>query len=349
MNPDFWNARRVFLTGHTGFKGAWLALWLERMGARVTGYSLAPDTAPSLYELLAPWAGITSVIGDVRNGSALRAALASSEPEIVIHMAAQALVRRSYLDPIDTFSTNVLGTATLLDALRSSNTVRAALVVTSDKVYEQRGRRPFVEDDQLGGADPYSASKAMQELTASSFARSFLAEQSVAVATARAGNVIGGGDWAPDRLVADYYRALAEGKPFLLRYPNATRPWQHVLDPLSGYLTYLEQLTAGSDVPPALNFGPTGESLTVQELISRLADFAGRPADWGPDLEPNWPEHETLALDSSAAAAYLDWRPRLSVEDGVRWTAAWHTAHHRGEAIREFTGQQIDTYMGLEQ
>jgi CDP-glucose 4,6-dehydratase len=348
MNPDFWNARRVFLTGHTGFKGAWLALWLERMGARVTGYSLAPDTEPSLYELLAPWSGLTSIIGDVRDASALRAALESSEPEIVIHMAAQALVRRSYLDPIDTFSTNVLGTATLLNALRSSDTVRVVLVVTSDKVYEQRGPRPFVEDDRLGGGDPYSASKAMQELAASSFAHSFLAERSVAVATARAGNVIGGGDWAPDRLVADYYRALAKGEPFVLRYPNATRPWQHVLDPLGGYLTYLERLTTGSDVPPALNFGPTGESLTVQELISRLAHFTGQPADWNRDQAPIWPEHETLALDSSAAAACLDWRPRLSVEDGVRWTASWHAAHHRGEPIREFTGQQIDSYMGLE-
>lgn len=243
---EFWQGRKVFVTGHTGFKGAWLCLWLERLGARVSALALAPDTSPSLYALLSPWAGADHRLGDIRDAGALAAQLGRAEPEIVVHLAAQALVRPSYDDPAATYATNVMGTVNLLEAVRQAPSVRAVLVITSDKVYANDGRgRAFAEHDRLGGADPYSSSKACAELVCASYAKSFLHDRGVALATARAGNVIGGGDWARDRLVPDFVRALDRGAPLQLRYPEATCPWQHVLEPLAGYLAFARALTEG--------------------------------------------------------------------------------------------------------
>jgi len=348
MTPEFWRNKRVFLTGHTGFKGAWLSLWLEQLGAKVTGYSLAPSTSPAMFSLLEPWPDLDSVIGDVRHRESLAAAIATSEPEIVIHMAAQALVRPSYEDPTGTFSTNAMGTANLLDLLRPVSTARVVLVVTSDKVYDnhETGRR-FVESDPLGGTDPYSASKAVQELITASYASSYFASRSTRVATARAGNVIGGGDWAADRLIPDYFRSIRTGTEIQLRYPNATRPWQHVLEPLSGYLAYAERLHSDGDTPKALNFGPTDPSLAVIDVVSKLAAASGHTQKWSRHTDDRWPEHDALELDSTAAIERLGWRPRMDVDTALEWTAKWHQAHEAAQDMRVFSIQQIEAYSRL--
>jgi CDP-glucose 4,6-dehydratase len=268
----FWRGRRVLLTGHTGFKGAWLALWLEQLGAEVVGLALPPDTEPALYSLLAPIIGLRSRVGDIRDPVMLAQAVSEARPQIVIHLAAQALVRRSYRRPVETFGINVMGTALLLDSLRAVADLQAVLVITTDKVYRNSGRgEPFGEDDPLGGGDPYSASKAAAELATASMAASFFAGRGVAVATARAGNVIGGGDWSEDRLIPDIWRAVHSGAPLRLRNPQATRPWQHVLEPLAGYLRYAERLASGANVPRALNFGPPlGDVATVAEVADAM-------------------------------------------------------------------------------
>ena len=266
----FWRDRRVLLTGHTGFKGAWLALWLERLGAQVFGLALPPTIpSPRGFPNWRPRRS-RSRIGDIRDAGVVARAVQEARPQIVIHMAAQALVRRSYRAPVETFATNVMGTAHLLDSLRGAEGLQAVLVVTTDKVYRNDGNgHPFAEDDPLGGADPYSASKAAAEIVVASMATSFFGGKGVA--TARAGNVIGGGDWSEDRLIPDIWRAVKAGKPLRLRNPEATRPWQHVLDPLAGYLRYAERLASGADVPKALNFGPLpGDALTVAEIADAM-------------------------------------------------------------------------------
>lgn len=350
MNRSFWDGKRVLLTGHTGFKGGWMALWLRRLGASVTGYSLAPDTEPNLFDALAPWNDVDSIIGDVRDAAALRHAVERCEPEIVIHMAAQPLVRASYADPVDTLTTNVIGTANLLQALRAIPAARVALIVTSDKVYDQaHGTGAFVESDPLGGSDPYSASKAAQELVTTAFARSFLEVHGARVATSRAGNVIGGGDWAADRLIPDFFRAAASGEEFAIRYPSATRPWQHVLEPLSGYLVYVEKLWEDEAISRSLNFGPNEPPATVAEVIAKFEAATG----WGLALrEPEgelWPEHSTLELDSGLAAKELGWQPRLSLDRAIRWTADWYKAHSAGADIEEFSIDQIAVYESMVQ
>lgn len=348
MNSGFWQNKRVLLTGHTGFKGAWLGLCLEHMGARVTGYSLAPATDPALYDILKPWPSLTSITGDVRDRRTLREAVSACKPEIVFHLAAQALVRFSYADPVETFDTNAMGTVYLLDVLRDAPDVATVLVVTSDKVYAQDGRgRPHEENDRLGGTDPYSASKATQEIIAASYAASFFTDRRVPVATARAGNVIGGGDWAADRLVPDFFRSIEAGERFQLRYPMATRPWQHVLEPLAGYLTYAEKLTAGEELPMSLNFGPNDPPLTVAEVIAELSKLAGYDDGWHRETEEQWPEHGDLQLDSAQARTVLGWRQRLSIEESLEWTAAWYQAHAAGDNMRAFSISQVDAYMGL--
>lgn len=346
MNRAFWLNRRVLVTGHTGFKGAWLALWLERLGADVTGLALAPDTQPSLYDILSPWPRMRSLTGDVRDPGAVADALTQAEPEIVFHMAAQSLVRRSYADPTDTFETNVMGTVRLLEAIRTARSVTTVLIVTSDKVYENEGdATPYVEGDRLGGRDPYSASKAMQELVAASYATSFLAPEGVRVATARAGNVVGGGDWAADRLIPDYFRAHSRSGNLEIRHPEATRPWQHVLEPLRGYLAYAENLANGCDVASSLNFGPEERAVSVDEVICRLATMCPGPEVIRHRPRDAWPEHSVLRLDSSAAAAALGWRPRLSIDDTLTMTAEWYLAHGSGEEMRSFSERQLDDYM----
>lgn len=350
----FWQGRRVFVTGQTGFKGAWLCLWLERLGAKVTAVALPPVSTPSLYALAAPWPG-SHHMTDIRDTCALSEQLAQSDADIVIHMAAQALVRPSYADPAETFSTNVMGTVSLLDALRAAPAVQTVLVVTSDKVYANDGSgRAFVESDPLGGSDPYSSSKACTELVCRSYAKSFLKDRGVALATARAGNVIGGGDWAQDRLVPDFIRALEQGAPVELRYPQAVRPWQHVLEPLGGYLAYAQALTEGaapaevSALPEALNFGPDAQDFaTVAELAEELGRGFGLDTAWT-QAPGKWEaEAPMLTLDSTLAGEALGWRPCLNRAQTIEWTVAWYNAHREGADMREFTLRQIAAYEEL--
>lgn len=348
---DFWRGRRVFLTGQSGFKGAWLSLWLERLGAEVTAIALPPSTVPSLYALAAPWPD-SHHLADIRDRDRLAAHLSRSGAEIVIHMAAQALVRASYTDPTETFSSNIMGTVSLMDAVRQTASVKAVLVITSDKVYSNDGtQRAFSEDDALGGNDPYSASKACTELVCRSYAHSFLSESGVTVATARAGNVIGGGDWAQDRLVPDFIRALERGAPVQLRYPAAVRPWQHVLEPLGGYLTYVQALVERRDThrpPTSLNFGPPTERFaTVANLAEALGHGFGHSRIW--EQAPGQWESEApfLMLDSTLAAKALGWRPLLDTHQTVDWTVAWYREQRNGANMRAFTQQQIAAYEEL--
>jgi CDP-glucose 4,6-dehydratase len=347
---EFWRGRRVLLTGHTGFKGAWMSLWLEELGAEVTGYALAPAGEPNLWSIVAGSARAPrSVIADIRDAERIGDAVARADPQIVIHMAAQALVRESYRDPLSTYATNVMGTAALLQACRPLHRLECVVVVTSDKVYENRGEgRAFDERDRLGGHDPYSNSKACAELVTASFRDSYFAD-GPPVATARAGNVIGGGDWSEDRLIPDCVRALKNGQSVNLRYPDAVRPWQHVLEPLSGYLALAEALvTAPKKTPRAVNFGPDPASFcTVREVVDAFsARFKGRPG-WVRDPSPQPPEAQTLTLSSELAGRALGWHPRLDIRESLAWTADWYLAHSAGENMAAFSETQIARYREL--
>jgi CDP-glucose 4,6-dehydratase len=344
VNPGFWAGKRVLLTGHTGFKGSWAAIWLSRMGAQVTGLALAPDAAPSLFELAGVAGRVDSQIVDVRDGPALAAALDGRTFDIVLHMAAQAIVRTSVEDPLATFDTNVMGTARLLQALRSQPALQAVLTITSDKVYANNdGGRAFVEGDNLGGKDPYSASKAAAEIVVQSFAKSYF--PNVAVATARGGNVIGGGDFSRDRLVADIVRAQRAGEAVTLRHPEATRPWQHVLDCLAGYFTHLEALATRPDAPRALNFGPRpgGPEVTVGELASLgVQALGGQP--WRHEPDPKSLEAKALAIDASLARTALGFESRLDAPRAVALTMDWYARQAAGEDALALCLEQIEGY-----
>jgi CDP-glucose 4,6-dehydratase len=344
---EFWHNRRVFLTGHTGFKGAWLNLWLQSLGAKVTGYALAPHTEPSMFALVC--GHCASHIADIRDEGKIREALIGADPQIVIHMAAQALVRESYRDPLATYATNVMGTAAVLQACRAVKQLECVLVVTSDKVYENHGEgRPFVEGDRLGGHDPYSNSKACTELLTGSFRDSFFGD-GTPIATARAGNVIGGGDWSQDRLIPDCVRALKAGGPVSLRYPEAIRPWQHVLEPLSGYLALAQALVqAPAAAPRAVNFGPNPSSFcTVREVVEHFsARFSGRPG-WRRDPGTHPEEAGALTLSSALAENSLGWHPRLAIGESLAWTADWYRAHAAGENMTKYSEAQIARYQSL--
>lgn len=348
MNPAFWAGQRVLLTGHTGFKGSWASLWLERLGAEVHGLSLAPDHVPDLFSRLAPFKAATSTIADINDLAAVRRAVAAARPTLALHMAAQPLVRRSYADPVTTFATNVTGTSNVLQALRDAPDLKAVLVVTTDKVYRNTGEgRRFVETDPLGGHDPYSASKAGTELVAAAFADSYFRGAGVALATARAGNVVGGGDWSADRLVPDVWRALHAGTPLALRYPQATRPWQHVLDCLAGYFAYLHALATHANPPPALNFGPEEAPVTVAEVADIVGNALGLPHPWRQQPGNHPPEAPTLALDSSLARRELHWQPRLSPHAALEWSADWYRRYDAQEPARTITTDQISAYESL--
>lgn len=349
LDREFWAGKRVLLTGHTGFKGAWASLWLARMGADVTGFSLAPETEPSLFELAAAEGATRSHIGDLRDIEALRCAVEAADPEIVIHMAAQPLVRRSYAGPVDTFAVNVMGTVNLLESLRGRQALRTILVVTTDKVYENaEAGVSFREEDPLGGHDPYSASKAAAEIVTSSYARSFFAEAGVRVATARGGNVIGGGDFSEDRLVPDIWRALHAGEPLVLRNPAAARPWQHVLDCLCGYFSYVRGLHDGADLPAALNFGPPPDAapVTVAALAEAVQAALGG-GKWKPANDTGPHEMMTLEIDSRKARACLGWKDRLAGAPCVEWLAAWYRALNDGADMHEVTSGQIEAFEAL--
>jgi CDP-glucose 4,6-dehydratase len=347
VTRGFWQGKRVLLTGHTGFKGSWISLWLQRLGAEVTGYALEPPTQPSLFAVANVGAGMRSVLGDLRDLDALHSCLRETRPEIVLHLAAQALVRPSYDRPVETYATNVMGTVHVLEAVRKSDSIRAVLVVTSDKCYENRERREgYRESDPMGGFDPYSSSKGCAELVTAAYRNSFFAHGRPAVATARAGNVIGGGDWATDRLVPDFVRTLSTGDPVVLRNPTAVRPWQHVLDPLAGYLTIIERLWHdGASSAEPWNFGPDEhDARPVKWLVERMGELWGGAPGWR-HAEGTAPhESEKLRLDSSKARARLCWAPRLDLETALAWTIDWHRAHQRREDMREHTIARIRRY-----
>jgi CDP-glucose 4,6-dehydratase len=356
----FWQGRRVFLTGHTGFKGSWLALWLEKLGANVMGYALAPQSKPNLFEAAGLAAATNSVIADVRDLGAMREALASHSPEIVLHLAAQSLVRLSYQDPAGTYATNVLGTVNLLEAVRSCDSVRAVVVVTTDKCYENKEWIwAYRENDALGGHDPYSSSKACAELVVSSYRDSFFnrakhSDHRVAVASARAGNVIGGGDWSADRLIPDIVRAFASGEILKIRNPNAVRPWQHVLEPLRGYLTLAQRLSEdGAQFPGAWNFGPQyNDAKPVGWIVERMAKAwtkgGNGPARWEVDRGEHPHEAAVLKLDWTKASLELGWQPRLRLDQALDRTLSWYKDVLAGADARKQCLEQIAAYESMQ-
>jgi CDP-glucose 4,6-dehydratase len=346
--PDagFWRGRRVFLTGHTGFKGGWLALWLAELGAQVHGYALAPPTTPSFFDVTGVRERLAShTLADLRDAAALKAAMAAARPDIVLHLAAQPLVRQSYVEPVETFAVNVMGTIHLLEAVRATPGAKAVVSVTTDKCYENREWVwPYRENEALGGHDPYSASKACAELVTAAWRRSFLAAAGVRLASARAGNVIGGGDWAADRLLPDFLRAIDAGETLVIRSPNAIRPWQHVLEPLAGYLLLAERLFTGDDVAEAWNFGPSDDdarpvSWIVDTLCARVPDAA-----WRLDDAPQPHEAGALKLDSAKARSRLNWRPRWRLDEALSRTLAWHLAWEDGADMGAVSAAQIRDY-----
>ena len=349
---NHWQGRRAFLTGHTGFKGGWLALWLARRGAHVRGYALDPATEPSLFAVASVASVVEDVRGDIRDYPRLEASMAEFAPEVVFHLAAQPLVRRSYADPLGTYAINVMGTAHVLEAVRHTPSVRAVVCVTTDKCYEnQEWFWPYRETDPLGGHDPYSSSKACAEILSAAYRTSFftvdrMPEQGVALATARAGNVIGGGDWSDDRLIPDLIRGFQAGQPVLIRRPKALRPWQHVLDPLHGYLVLAEELIAQrGKYASSFNFGPSdNESWPVERIATKLASMWGQDASWVSDSAPGVHEARVLRIDASKARAELGWRPLLNVETALEWTIQWYKAWQAGADMREETQSQIVAY-----
>lgn len=337
--------RRVLVTGHTGFKGAWLSAWLLKLGAEPIGYALEPPTEPNLFDTIGLTGRMDHLIADVRDREALARRIHESKPDAIVHMAAQPLVRESYATPVETFDTNVMGTVHLLDALRAFDRPCAALVVTSDKCYENAGQQPCREEDPLGGHDPYSASKGAAEIVVSAYRRSYFADGPIALASARAGNVIGGGDWAVDRIVPDIVRALRNGEAPQLRNPQAVRPWQHVLDALSGYLTLLSRMLEGERLDEGWNFGPLEpEAVTVREVTERFLELWPHE-DWKPSAEQHAPhESARLQLDCTKAAEQLDWKPRWDVAAAVEQTVRWYRADHAGEDMAAFTDRQLEEY-----
>lgn len=346
ISEAFWRGRRVLLTGHTGFKGAWTTLVLHRLGVAICGLALPADHDSGLFVAADLASDLDHHVGDINDLAAVGAVFARFRPEIVLHMAAQSLVRKSYADPVDTFATNVLGTVHVLEAARQSPGVRAVIVVTSDKCYENTGlARGYVEADRLGGADPYSSSKACAELVAESYRRSyFAAEDALQVATVRAGNVIGGGDWSADRLVPDAVTAFTKSAPLSIRNPHAIRPWQHVLDPVLGYLMLAERLVRdGKPLAQAWNFGPDHASeVTVGEIADQLVRRWGGTASWRHDAGEHPHEAAYLRLDSSKARSRLGWRPALALGDALDLTVAWYRQWGAGADLRKATLTQID-------
>jgi CDP-glucose 4,6-dehydratase len=343
-----WRGQRVLLTGHTGFKGTWLMLLLQRLGAEVYGLSLAPDTNPNLFTAVG-FSASDPDIGDIRDIARMRDAVARAQPTLAIHMAAQPLVRRSYREPVETLTANVMGTAHFLEALRAAPDLQAALVVTTDKVYRNlEDGVAFRENDPLGGHDPYSASKAAAEIVTTSYAQSFFDDRGIRIVSARAGNVIGGGDWSEDRLVPDVVRAVLRGESLLLRYPHATRPWQHVLDVAAGYVRFIEAAATMDDVPQALNFAPgPDDTLPVAAMAEAMLAGLGSAAGWRP-AEGTFPrEMQFLALDASLATHSIGWRPKLHARAAIEWTAQWYRRAQDGEDARALTLSQIERYEAL--
>ncbi|MRR57001.1 MAG: CDP-glucose 4,6-dehydratase [Deltaproteobacteria bacterium] len=351
MNRTFWVDKSVFVTGHTGFKGGWLSLWLKLMGASVVGYALEPAHHPCLFHQARVGHEMNSVLADVRDADKLRQAMAESSPELAFHFAAQPLVRASYKNPSETYATNVMGTVNFLEAVRQTPSIRVAIVVTSDKCYENlESQRGYREEDAMGGSDPYSSSKGCAELVATSYQRSFFNDSRVALATVRAGNVIGGGDWAADRLMPDLVRAFSAGEALKLRYPRAVRPWQHVLEPLRGYLMLAERLwNEGNAYSGGWNFGPSQEDARpVLDVVRTSAKLWGDGAEWRVDAADSPREANLLRLDCTRANRFLGWTPAMRLEDTLEWTIAWYRACIAGDIdMRRFTEEQLKRYETL--
>ena len=350
VERDFWSGRRVLVTGHTGFKGAWLTLWLTQMGAEVAGLADAVPTSPSLYELARVGDAVEEIRADVRDGDAVLRAFASSRPEVVVHMAAQPFVRRSFHDPRATYETNVMGTVNVLEAVRATDSVRAVVNVTSDKCYDNREQgRPFVEDDPKGGHDPYSNSKGCAELVADAYLRSFFAPDpdGPRIGCGRAGNVIGGGDWGEDRLIPDLMRAALSGAAIPIRNPEAVRPWQHVLNPLSGYLELAQALVESPESQGGWNFGPRPDDVQpVRWIAERLGERWDGELRWDVDSGPHPHEAHYLALDSTKARERLGWAPAWNLGEALDSIVAWYTALRDGGDMRALTLAQIEAFAG---
>jgi CDP-glucose 4,6-dehydratase len=355
MNPNFWKNKRVLLTGHTGFKGSWLSLWLQSLGSKLTGYSLMPPTHPSLFEIADVSKGMTSIIGDIGDISKLKSVFEDQSPEIVIHMAAQPLVRYSYQNPIETYATNVMGTVHLLEAIRATPGVKAVVNITTDKCYEnQEWLWGYRENEPMGGHDPYSNSKGCAELVSSAYRSSFFnsdkySDHGVALATVRAGNVIGGGDWAQDRLIPDILSAFQQGRKVDIRSPNAIRPWQHVMEPLRGYLLLAESLfNHGPNFAEAWNFGPNdADAMPVSWIVDQMATIWGPGARWAIDSNDHPHEANYLKLDISKARSRLDWRPVLPLKEALALVVEWSKNHSSGKNMRQFTLEQLQSYQAL--
>lgn len=349
MNPSLWKDRSVFITGHTGFKGGWLSLWLNFLGAQVTGYAKDPETNPSFFNLTQLASRVRDHRGNLSEAQKLAEALVQAKPEVVFHMAAQPLVRRSYREPVQTYLDNVMGTIYLLEAVRHAPSVKAVVVITTDKCYENREWLwPYREDEALGGFDPYSSSKACAEIATAAWRRSFLEKSNVLVATVRAGNVIGGGDWSEDRLIPDAIRAVHSRQSLVIRHPEAVRPWQHVLDPLRGYIMTAERLLAGDkSTATAFNFGPSDEdSQPVKNVLNHFKSHFGPEFSWKVESESAQGLHEAhlLKLDSSRAKKILGWAPRWRISDSIAQTASWYKAAAEGQDMYTFSLKQIEGF-----
>lgn len=344
---EFWNGKRILITGHTGFKGSWLAFWLKMLGAEVCGYALAPETAPNLFENLQLESSIKSVIGDVRDLETFDRVIKDFKPEIVFHLAAQSLVRRSYRQPVDTYTTNVIGTINILEAIRHTNFVKAIVIVTTDKVYENKEWYwAYRENERLGGFDPYSNSKACAELAVSAYRNSFFPESETLIATARAGNVIGGGDWSEDRLLPDVFRSLIFGKKLEIRNPHSIRPWQHTLEPLAGYMSLAKNLYEGKrDFAESWNFGSSeDDAKTVGWILEEIKKAWNEPVNWeiAEGIQPH--EARLLKLDSTKAKSELNWQPKLSLTEALTLTIEWYSGFKDKKDLAELIKNQINYY-----
>jgi len=355
MDKQFWNGKKVLITGHTGFKGSWLSLWLQHLGANVSGFSLPSPTKPSLFEVANVAANMYSITGDVRDLEHLKMGISDRRPEIIIHMAAQSLVRYSYANPVETYSTNVMGTVNVLEAIRFSENVRVVIIVTSDKCYKNNewlwGYR---ENDPMGGQDPYSSSKGCAELITSSYINSYFSKEDygshgVAVASVRAGNVIGGGDWAKDRLIPDIMSAVKESQPVVIRNPNSMRPWQHVLEPLNGYLILAKKLwESGPSHVGAWNFGPNDdEAKPVLWIVERILKMWGNGTKWKLDEGAHPHESNYLTLDSTKARRLLGWSPKLRLHTALEWIVDWYLNHQQNSNMRHFSEAEIKRFEDL--
>lgn len=344
MNKQFWAKKRVFITGHTGFKGSWLSIWLQELGAEVCGYALKPVTDPNLFTIANVAAGMQSIIGDIRDLEKLSAAIKQFQPDIIFHLAAQPLVRYSYENPVETYATNVMGTVNLFEAVKQCDTIKVVINVTTDKCYENKEWSwGYREIDPLGGYDPYSSSKACAELVTSAYRQSY----SLPVASVRAGNVIGGGDWAADRLVPDIINSLIQNKPIVIRNPKAVRPWQHVLEPLRGYLLLAEKMLQNPLLAQAWNFGPYEQDIQpVSELTDKLTRLWGNNASWIKDDQIHVHEAQNLKLDISKAKSQLGWMPHLTLEKTLQYVVDWYKAFTEKQNMQTFTLSQIECYLG---